>query len=255
MSSQYPPNPQNPQNPQQPQYPQYPHYPHYPPSQYPLEPPGQRTYQTVPLAPGQGYPPPYPQQPPQQKKPVSGWKIAGIGCLAFVVLCLCAGFVNGLILAARTPARAVSTDTPLPTDTAAPPTATIDPQVAVKNYLDVIHTNSATLVPDFDAVTKNCNNMVTADDVANCRAALETAQTDAGIYLNRLSDTYVPPCLSAADTKLSLSLSQATTATSEMIAGIDDTDANEVIQGAHDLNSATTTLGQANTLIKQAKCP
>lgn len=122
-------------------------------------------------------------------------------------------------------------------------------------YLDVVHSNSAILLPDFDDVTTTCGNMVTADDVANCRAALETAQTDTGDYVNSLTQTYVPSCLSAADAKLRLSLSETTTATSEMIGGIDTTDANEVVQDAHDLNTATANLGQANSLITHAKCP
>lgn len=176
MDNQYPSNgqPSSPysQYPQQPQYPpsQYPQYPQYP-QQDPLEPRGQRSYQTVPLAAGQGYPPQVPQyqQQPQQpqKKRINPWLPGGgIGCL-LQVLCVCTAALAVSLNPNTWNSAALdnSTDTPYvaPPVPTSPPTATLSTAAAVAAYLKVVHTQSATLSADFDAVSTSCGTMVTAE--------------------------------------------------------------------------------------------
>jgi len=99
-----------------------------------------------------------------------------------------------------------------------------------------------------------CPDECGAGDVAGCRSALISLQTNRGILQQDLDAHPAPDCLKAAGQEVRQALWLYQQGAQLGVQGIDQSDAAEVTQGGDLMSQATAHMAHASALVKQASC-
>ena len=167
-----------------------------------------------------------------------------------LVIALCG--VVGLFAAFLSQAGAgthIGTTQPTAT-TAATVTATPSQHALAVAYTGLVARDANTLSDALGAVSDQCGS-----DVAACDAAVVAASNTDKSFLHDIQNAQVPVCLQAADATLQDGLSALYGGLIDSHTGLQAQDGALVMQGAHEITAANTTIARATKQIAQVSCP
>jgi hypothetical protein len=138
-----------------------------------------------------------------------------------------------------------------PTATSAPAaTNTPDQQVLAQAWAQAILASAHTVESDIKQINTDCAN----GSIQACRSDLVTFQGDVQSMQTVMRENPAPPCLATAASEINSALKDYNAGATLAIAGIDNSDTNEVTQGSAELNKGSDALGKATNSLNTAVC-
>lgn len=172
-----------------------------------------------------------------------------MGCGALLVACAVCGIAIAAISSANgggsTAAHTSATATAAPRAT-----ATADKNAGYQAY-------TAVVVADLAPVSKDATNIGTdcgASNVSACRADAVQFQTDITAMQHDLDAHPAPPCLATVDAHIRSALDLYSQSATDLINGIDQTDASLITKAGTEMQTGTTEMTAANTSMGTAHC-
>jgi hypothetical protein len=177
-----------------------------------------------------------------------------VALLMVCVVCACCGqFMTSFHdLGGKTSAQSQPTQAQSAKATAKPtqaPKAAATPDLFTP-YKNIVVADTTLLVMAMQDASDSCG----AEDLPGCRRDAQTVNETVHAFQSDLDKHPAPPCLKDADKHLRAALKLLDSGSQKAVDGIDDFDADEMGDGARDLNAGTDELTAATDAMKNAKC-